>query len=296
MEEKKSRFEAFLKSKNLSSRTLGNYITYYNKFQMFSAVNQECINFFLSDPKNQNTNSRGFLRHYLKFLLSEDIPGDQKQTIALIEIPKATARRKVRVTKWLTLEQIQALESVMHTDSDKLKLLLSFYGGLRLSGLFTLRVNSFQWEEWKKDMEGPGIAIIREKGNKERTAFFPGRIMKSVAAYIHANVFSSPDSFLFLPNNLAKVSVRNYARTWQNHLRQAGINAGITQLDSEQNPLKSSGVNPHLLRHSYATYLKNVHGMDIKDIQVLLGHSDISSTQIYAHVDNSRIKSLIREL
>lgn len=296
MEEKKTRFEAFLKSKNLSSRTLGNYMTYYNKFQMFNSVTQETINFFLSDPNNQNTNARGFLHHYLKFLLKEDIPGDQKQVIALIEIPKSTGKKKFRVTRHLELEQIQALEGVMHTESDRLKLLLSFYGGLRLSGLFTLRVNSFQWEEWKKDTTGPGIAIIREKGNKERTAFFPAKIMKVVASYIHSNSFSSPDNFLFLPNKLGKISVRNYARTWQNHLRQAGINTGITQLNPEGKPLASTTINPHLLRHSYATYLKNVKNMDIKDIQVLLGHSDISSTQRYTHADNNRLKTLIQDL
>ena len=84
--------------------------------------------------------------------------------------------------------------------------------------------------------------------------------------------------------------MKNKGRTWQMKLRNAGIRAGITKLDGEEKPIKDTVVHPHRLRHSYASYLLNEKGLNLKEVQEVLRHASLQSTQIYTHVDKERLK------
>ena len=110
--------------------------------------------------------------------------------------------------------------------------------------------------------------------------------MVRIARYIRSNNFDSVNSKIFAKDT----GVKNSGRSWQIKLGAAGIKSGLTKLDSEKHPIADTIIHPHRLRHSYASYLMNIKGMDIRKVQEILRHSSITSTQIYTHIDKEGLK------
>jgi len=122
--------------------------------------------------------------------------------------------------------------------------------------------------------------------------------MKRISNFIIENTtkgnYKDDDSFIFIITN-HKVKPKSRERTWRKKLDEASIRSGITTLNSEGKVIKGTRVHPHLLRHSFATHLLE-NGRDIKEIQELLRHSSLQSTQVYLHVNKEKLKSGIEEL
>jgi len=293
MRPSQEQFEDFLKNKDLKERTIENYIYYFNKFN-FETFNQETVSRFLSLAPNRNSIARSFLLNYKKFLLLNyielQISPEVKLNILDVEFPKITGRTKRRIPKPLSQEQIFLLEEYMESESWKLHLLLSYFSGLRLGELLKISVISFDWEAWKKAPREMGECRVFGKGDKEGIALFPPALMERIATFIHTQNFPSVNSYLFISPRKEGLKMKNLGRNWQNKLRQAGIRSGITQLDANGDPIKETVVHPHRLRHSYASHLLNVVGLDLMEIKDLLRHSDISSTQIYTHISKEKLK------
>ncbi len=287
------KFENWLINKNLKERTVGNYLLYFNKFT-FETFDQDTVSQFLSLKSNRNTNARSFLLNLRKYLLSNRQElGLNDQVIAnisAVELPKLTGRIKQRLIHPIPHEQIELLEQHLPDQKEKLQLNISYYCGLRLGELLKIRIVSFDWDAWKKDPSKMGECRVFGKGDKEGIALVPPQIMEMVAKYIHSKAFPSVNSYLFINPRHDNASLRNMSRSWQMKLAKAGIDAGITQIGPDDKPIKDTVVHPHRLRHSYATHLLNDLNMDIRKIQELLRHSDISSTQIYTHVDKRQLK------
>lgn len=284
------KFESYLTNKGLKERSIENYLYYFNKFTD-EVFNQETVSRFLSLKANRNTVAKGFLLNFKKFLLvnrKELNIEHLKNDILEIDFPQITGKRKKRIPRRLSKEQILKIESAFPDEKEKLELLLTYYGGLRLGGLLKIKILSFDWEEWKKDISKIGHARVLEKGDKEGIVRFPSKLMKRVAAYIHACGFSSPDTYLFIKPTKENQKIKNLGKTWQNKLAQAGIAAGITQIGSNGKVIPGTGVHPHLLRHSFASNLLD-QVKDMNKVKVALRHSDISSTQIYTHVDEEQL-------
>lgn len=292
-----SKFESWLVNKNLKPRTVQNYIYYFNKFT-YGTYDQEVVARFLSLHENQNTIARSFLLNFQKFILINHeefgISQDLRNKIAAVELPKLTGKAKRRIIIPIPHSQIPLLENVLKTEADKLKLLLSYFCGLRLGELLKIRILSFNWDSWKIDPSKLGECRVFGKGDKEGIALVPSEIMKRVASFIRANSFESINSFIFVPPG-KPYNFRNMAREWESKLSEAGVEAGITQKTPEGVKIKETTVHPHRLRHSYASHLLNVVGLDIREVQELLRHSDISSTQIYTHIDKQQLKDKLED-
>ena len=125
-----------------------------------------------------------------------------------------------------------------------------------------------------------GFVRIRGKGNKERLIPFGEQAKEKISSYLESSrpriIKKKRSNYLFVTGH-GKNMTR--ARFWQ-ILRDVATSAGIKKL-----------VSPHMLRHSFATHLLS-HGADLRSVQMMLGHSDITTTQIYTHVDQSRLKSI----
>jgi len=134
-----------------------------------------------------------------------------------------------------------------------------------------------------------GECRVYGKGDKEGIALVPAALMKRVAIFIKNKPFSSLDSRLFVRGN-GDINLKNKSRTWQKKLSEAGIKAGITKKDEKGKIIKDTAVHPHRLRHSYASYLLNERGLNLREVQEILRHSSIQSTQIYTHINKEHLK------
>lgn len=144
--------------------------------------------------------------------------------------------------------------------------------GLRVSELVSLRLDQLNLRQ--------GVVRIMGKGDKERLVPLGEEAVDWVQKYLtHARqeLFPQrPDATLF-PSSRGQPMQR---QTFWHAIRRYGLKAGI-----------KGRISPHVLRHAFATHLLN-HGADLRVVQMLLGHSDISTTQIYTHVARERLKKL----
>lgn len=158
---------------------------------------------------------------------------------------------------------------------DRAILELFYASGVRLSELVNARIENLSLEE--------GWIRVTGKGSKTRLTPVGAAAREAIAAYLdHARpelVKPRTSSHIFLSRNGTRLTT---ARIWQIVKERAAL-AGL-------DPKK---LHPHLLRHSFATHLLN-HGADLRVIQEMLGHADISTTQIYTHVDQKRLKDVHR--
>lgn len=286
------KFEEWLRNKNLKERTIENYLYYFNKF-IYDIFTQETVSKFLSLKQNRNSVARSFLVNLQRFLLVNyeelGFSREAKINISEVELPKLTGRTKQRLIIPLSTEEILLLEKYLATERLKLQLLLTYFCGLRLGEMLKIKIIHFNWDDWKKDPSKMGECRVFGKGDKEGIALIPSELMKRVAKYIKSRGFKSIGSRLFTKES-GEINLRNRGRTWQMELREAGIKSGITKLDDQDKPIKETAVFPHRLRHSYGSYLLNDRGLDIREVQEVLRHSSIASTQIYTYINKDHLK------
>ena len=188
-----------------------------------------------------------------------------------------SARQPLRVPKTLTEAQVEALLEAPDVDEplglrDRTMLELIYASGLRVSELVTLKTFNVSMSE--------GVLRVLGKGSKERLVPF-GQVARdwitrylAEARGVILNGQQTEDLFV-----TARGPGMSRAMFWvlvKKHARAAGILAPLS---------------PHTLRHAFATHLLN-HGADLRAVQMLLGHADISTTTIYTHVARERLKQL----
>lgn len=286
-------FETWLREKNLKERSIENYLYYFNKFT-FQTFDQESVSKFLSLRVNRNSIGRSFLVNFQKFLMVNykelGITQEVRFRISEIELPKLTGRKKERLVNPIPHEHIALLEKTLDTEKERLELLLSYYCALRLGELLKIRIIDFNWDQWGKNPAQMGECRVFGKGDKEGIALIPSDLMKRIGTYIKGKRFPSLTSYIFINNDGKLINIKNRGRTWENKLSIAGRKAGLTKIDAEGKPIEGTIVHPHRLRHSYASYLLNVKRLNIREVQEILRHTNIQSTQIYTHIDKENLK------
>jgi integrase/recombinase XerD len=188
-----------------------------------------------------------------------------------------SAKQALRVPKTLTEAQVEALLDAPDVDTplglrDRTMLELIYASGLRVSELVTLKTFNVSMSE--------GVLRVLGKGSKERLVPF-GQVARDWIARYLANarpaiLDGQQTEDLFVT---ARGQGMTRAMFWVIVKKQAAA-AGIT-----------APLSPHTLRHAFATHLLN-HGADLRAVQMLLGHADISTTTIYTHVARERLKLL----
>ncbi|KGQ70406.1 site-specific tyrosine recombinase XerD [Chelonobacter oris] len=215
------------------------------------------------------------LRKLFQYLYREKYRPDDPT--ALLTSPKLPSR----LPKYLSERQVSDLLNAPATDEplelrDKAMLELLYATGLRVTELVTLSVDSISLNQ--------GVVRVIGKGNKERLV-----PMGEEAAY-WIRQFMLYGRHVLLKGQSADVlfpSLRGTMMTRQTFWHRIKHYALLAEID--QNTL-----SPHVLRHAFATHLVN-HGADLRVVQMLLGHSDLSTTQIYTHVAKERLKRLHRQ-
>ena len=213
------------------------------------------------------------LRMFLKYLVRRNITSLSPDRIELAKVPQ----RSIDMISEAELERLLSAPSGEDLKSlrDKAMLELLFSTGLRVSELCSLsRYIDLQKDEFS----------IRGKGDKIRVVFFSAEAKNAVKEYLKSR--TDMDEALFI--NLSTInkaenidrSHRLTPRSIERIVKHYAIKAGI-----------SKKVTPHIIRHSFATDLLQ-NGADLRSVQAMLGHADISTTQVYTHVTDKHLKEI----
>jgi site-specific recombinase XerD len=217
------------------------------------------------------------LRTFLKYLAKQDIPVLAAEKIEIGKIPD-------RQVDFLEYEEVERLLSAaggtdMKALRDKAMLELLFSSGLRVSELVGLDRHHLNLD--KEEFS------VRGKGNKLRIVFISPGAKAALRAYLAKRQDVDPALFVAYPKkglvnkkNAGRDTLRLTPRSVQRLVKHYAKKAGIVK-----------DVHPHTLRHSFATDLL-VNGADIRSVQSMLGHSSITTTQIYTHITNERLKEI----
>ena len=242
-----------------------------------AAVERDDIRSFLRQLYERDLGARSVARHLVslrnlfRFMVREGrLAGDPT---AEIEAPKLDQS----LPKYMTVDEVDQLLAIPDVSTplglrDKAMLELLYATGMRVSELVHVGAGDF-------DM---GLGLIRclGKGNKERLIPVGKSALQAVEAYLLGGrpilAGKRNPSWLFLNARGGRLSRVGFWKILGAYGRRAGLATGLT---------------PHLVRHSFATHLLE-RGADLRSIQLMLGHSDISTTQIYTHVLKERLKQV----
>lgn len=266
--------------KNYSGHTILNYRLDLDDFEKFTAgseiekVDYLVLRRYLAALKEKNLASRtvsrrlSALRSFFKFLTRD---GYLKTNPTLI---LSSPKPEKHLPEFLTEEEAAKLiESVFIKDeADERALrdraiLETFYStGMRISELVGLSIRNI-------DFIG-GVANVMGKGKKERLVPIGDTAMTAIRRYLKERKKES--DVLFLNKNGSRIGARGVRGIVTKYIKQIGMR---------------QGVSPHTFRHSFATHLLN-HGADLRTVQELLGHANLSTTQIYTHLTTEKLKNV----
>ena len=222
------------------------------------------------------------LRQFYRFLLLENIRADDPS--ARLEQP----RRPRRLPKTLSLQEIEALIAATANDDaaigarDRAIVEILYASGLRVSELVELPLRA-------APRPGVGFVTVVGKGGKERVAPLHDRALAALRDYLAVREALLPK----------QQPARDRAARWlfpsstsaDGRITRQRVNQ-ILDACAARAGLDPSRVTPHVLRHAFATHLVE-NGADLRTVQILLGHADIATTQIYTHVAEGRLRELV---
>jgi integrase/recombinase XerD len=275
--------------KGLSRNTIEAYSHGLNRFlcqlrekgvQEIRDVGKLHLRAYLLALRRKNLNTKSIVRNlvairtFFRFLVQEGVL--ESNPVEEIESPKM-ARTLPEILTLKEIEQILEqpdLQTPLGT-RDRAMLEILYATGMRVSELTQLPIQQV-------NLEG-GYVLLYGKGSKERIVPIGSEAMKWITVYLKTarGVLSkgkeSPSLFI---NRLGKgMSRQNFWKNLKDYARRAGLRKRIT---------------PHLLRHSFASHLLE-RGADLRSVQMMLGHADISTTQIYTHVTGERLKKVHKQ-
>ena len=212
---------------------------------------------------------RGFYRH---MIFSQRLVDDPTQKL---EHPKLGRS----LPSSLSSEQVETLLAAPDVTTaiglrDRTMLEVLYASGLRITELVTLELANVNQRQ--------GVVRVVGKGNKERLVPTGETALDWLSIYLRdarLTLLPQGGSVLF-PSRLGRIMTR---QTFWHAIKKYAMQAGIKK-----------SISPHTLRHAFATHLVD-NGADLRAVQMMLGHSDLSTTQIYTHVAQQRLKQLVQE-
>jgi len=285
------------KERNLSPHTVRNYLSDLEQFKAFTKeraistpadVDHLAVREFMAalrrgtdglPGRKRGTVARKIstLRSFFRFLVQRGVL--QKDPTGLIRSP----RRARKLPNFLSEDEVVGLINAVPEKGfiglrDRAILEVLYASGVRVSEAIGADLNDLNL--------AAGFLRVRGKGKKERLAMLGAPAIDALRAYLAARRTlirkqNSPDSEAIFVNarKARRLTTRSVRRILKGYLIANGLNPQIS---------------PHAMRHSFATHLLN-RGANLREVQELLGHKRISSTQIYTHVETDQMRKIYRE-
>jgi integrase/recombinase XerD len=274
--------DALWLEQGLSENTLAAYRSDLNKFALFLGqtnlldVDEIKVRDYLKQRREQSLSARStaraqsaLKRFYVYFISIKELTSSP---LAHIDQPKLGQT----LPKTLSEEEVEALLNAPNLEEpiglrDKAMLELIYATGLRVSELVGLRLEQINLRQ--------AVVFVKGKGNKERLVPMGEIALEYIDIYLkqgRQQLIKHSTDFVF-------PSKRGIGMTRQTFWHRIKHYAKVANIHCE--------LSPHTLRHAFATHLIN-HGADLRVVQMMLGHSDLSTTQIYTHVAKERLKSI----
>jgi integrase/recombinase XerD len=288
-----SSFLDYLKiEKGLAPLTISAYTSDLGQFagflekqkRTFTTARRDDVRAFLQELFGSQVDGRSVgrklsaLRHLYRYLLlDKHIDHDPTLNIDSPKqwkvLPKSLARQEMETMLRSSTPGSNTKEAEAMAARDRAMLEMFYAGGLRVSEIIGVKL-----EDMKLDL---GYVLVRGKGDKERIVPLGKSALDAVSAYLagprRVLLKGKSSPLVFLGRGARKLSRQ---RVWQ-----------MVRASSEITGRKAS---PHMLRHSCATHMVE-NGADLRTVQTILGHSDISTTQVYTHLALDRLKNVYRK-
>ena len=250
-----------LRLRGFSPLTVRNYSFFADKF--LKHANKDAANLDAQDAKNylsslfesKSKNTIMLAAAALKFFYVEVL----KKDFSEIKMPK----KERSLPAVLTPDEVRALIGSADTEKSRLIISLLYSSGLRVSELVNLKVSDIN------SQDGTGW-VRRGKGGKDRLIIISPTLVKGLYEYLEGR----SNQYIFSKEK--PLTTRNIQKIIKLTSKRAGIQKKVT---------------PHTLRHSFATHLLE-NGTDIRIIQTMLGHSSLSTTQVYPHISSEQLKQV----
>lgn len=274
--------------------TFINYIKYEKRFSNHTVLNYQKDLYDFSDTVNKKISDIDLndIRKYLKKLYDKKysnatisrkisalksffkyLDAENKiktNPMILISNPK----QEKKLPSFLNYNDLESLLKAPNLNTpdgqrDALILEMLYSTGIRVSELINIKLKDINYSE--------RTILILGKGNKERYVFYGSGCNELLKLYINDGRKKLPDSIYLFPNKHGeKINDRVIRMIINNNTKIAGLEVHVT---------------PHTLRHTFATHMLN-EGADLKSVGDLLGHENLSTTQIYTHVSNERLRNV----
>jgi len=272
------KFLDYLKyEKNFSDHTIINYRVDLDEFYKFlnnnniKDVDVNLIRGYLKELYNKKYSSSSIsrkissLKSYFKYLESENKIKNNPMT--LISNPK----KEKKLPNFLNYNDLEKLLNTPDKETeegirDLLILEMLYSTGIRVSELVNIEIKNINYGEHK--------ILVLGKGNKERYVYYGTKCQNILNNYLKLGKANT--NYLLVNKHGNKLNERTVRKIIEETTKKAGINVHVT---------------PHVLRHTYATHMLN-EGADLKSVGDLLGHENLSTTQIYTHVSNERLRNV----
>ncbi len=293
MQEYKTQFFEYLEiEKNRSAKTIENYDRYLNRFFAFAKISspeeltEDLIRKYrlhlnrVTDEKGQTLKkiTQNYyviaLRAFLKYLSKVGVKSVPPEKIEL-------AKQDQREVSFLDTKDLERFLEAPKGDDlralrDRAILITLFSTGLRVSELCSLNRNEINIDR--------GEVAVKGKGGKVRLVFLSNKAKQTIKDYVEKRSDVDDALFIQIPKNARFDKYENLRltpRSIQRLIKKYSIVAGIV----------GKRITPHILRHSFATDLLQ-NGADIRSVQALLGHSNLTTTQIYTHVTDKQLREV----
>ncbi|MFO3664817.1 tyrosine recombinase XerC [Anaerococcus sp. ENR0831] len=235
---------------------------------------------YLDNEKDDNPTTRSrkisALRSFYNYLYQEIEVIDKNVTVKL-KNPKISKRQPV----YLTLDETERLLNVINTEKNDflrardLAIVFTFLTtGMRLSELVSINVSDIENDHFK----------IVGKGNKERTIYLTENALKLIHHYLRVRKEYLNELYidaLFISTRKQRISNRAVQSTIEKYLKKAGFDTSV--------------YSTHKLRHTAATLMYKYGNVDIRALKDILGHTSISTTQIYTHLEDEDLKNAVNK-